>query len=76
MPLPKWWRRSVPVEFSVPFDSANCIYPVVIRRLTKLAPLLLLSVLLYGCHPHRGTPSDPNEQQGNPNAHPEKSIDK
>ncbi len=23
---------------------------------------------------HHGTPSDPNEQQGNPNAQPEKSI--
>ena len=23
---------------------------------------------------HHGTPSDPNEQQGNPDAHPEQSI--
>jgi hypothetical protein len=40
--------------------------------------VLLLSLSTFSCRNsdrgHYGTPSDPNEQQGNPNAKPENSI--
>ncbi|MBV8708186.1 MAG: hypothetical protein JO182_31135 [Acidobacteriaceae bacterium] len=46
-------------------------------KVWKVLPVLFLG-LLCGCKSsdrgHYGTPSDPNEQQGNPNAKPEKSI--
>ena len=39
---------------------------------------ILLTIGLCGCassdRGHYGTPSDPNEQQGNPNAKPENSL--
>lgn len=47
------------------------------RTLCKFAPVVVLALVSYGCggEPgHHGTPSDPNEQQGNPNAKPEQSI--
>ena len=44
----------------------------------KIVSILIMTVGLCACgssdRGHYGTPSDPNEQQGNPNAHPEKSI--
>jgi hypothetical protein len=47
------------------------------RMIWKVTPLILLG-LACGCgnsdHGHHGTPSDPNEQQGNANAQPEKSV--
>ncbi len=46
-------------------------------KLWKIAPVLVFAVASVGCggEPgHHGTPSDPNEQQGNPKAQPEKSI--
>lgn len=47
-------------------------------RLSLLA-VFLLAITLSGCNGnsdrgHYSTPSDPNEQQGNPNAKPEKSL--
>ncbi len=44
---------------------------------TKIVAILFLSLGLSACNSdqgHRGTPSDPNEQQGNPNAKPEQSM--
>ena len=47
-------------------------------KLWKIAPLVVFAFVSIGCggtEPgHRGTPSDPNEEQGNPKAQPEKSI--
>ena len=47
------------------------------RKVWKVLPVLFL-VLTCACtssdRGHRSTPSDPNEQQGNPNAQPEKSV--
>ena len=48
------------------------------RKVWKVLPVFLL-VLTCACSKssdrgHYGTPSDPNEQQGNPNAKPENSI--
>lgn len=42
----------------------------------KLFPLVLLAGLACSCGNERqiGTPNDPNEQQGNPKAQPEKSV--
>ena len=40
----------------------------------KIALIIALALFTYGCDAHRGTPFDPNEQQGNPDAHPEESI--
>jgi hypothetical protein len=47
------------------------------RNLWKFVPLVVLVAATWDCggEPgHRGTPSDPNQQQGNPNAQPENSI--
>ena len=47
------------------------------RKVWKILPVLILG-LTCACgssdHGHHGTPSDPNEQQGNPNAKPEEST--
>ncbi len=43
----------------------------------KIVAILFLTLGLSACNSdqgHRGTPSDPNEQQGNPNAKPEESM--
>lgn len=42
----------------------------------KLFPFVLLAALACSCGNERqiGTPNDPNEQQGNPQAQPEKSV--
>lgn len=47
------------------------------RSLWKIVPIVALALATWSCggEPgHHGTPSDPNEQQGNPKAQPEKSI--
>jgi len=47
------------------------------RKLWDIMPVIVLAVAACGCggEPgHHGTPGDPNEQQGNPKAQPEKSI--
>lgn len=52
---------------------------MVMRRPTAFFLALTLVCVLLSCggEPrHHGTPSDPNEQQGNPNAKPEESINK
>ncbi len=44
---------------------------------TKLISTMILLGVLSGCNGdrgHYGTPSDPNEQQGNPKAKPEQST--
>ncbi len=44
---------------------------------TKAVAILCLTLGLSACNSdqgHRATPSDPNEQQGNPNAKPEQSM--
>lgn len=47
------------------------------RKLWKVLPVLLLG-LTWACgnseRGHRGTPSDPNQQQGNPDAKPEETT--
>ena len=48
------------------------------RKVWKVLPILALG-LTCACtntsdRGHYGTPSDPNQQQGNPNAKPEKSL--
>jgi hypothetical protein len=50
----------------------------VIRPYLTTALIIGLALTTYGCGEpgHHGTPSDPNEQQGNPEAHPEQSINK
>jgi hypothetical protein len=53
------------------------IYLYMKSRLWKIAPVIALALASIGCggEPgHHGTPSDPNEEQGNPKAQPEKSI--
>ena len=45
----------------------------------KVLAILVLTLSLCACNSdtgHHGTPSDPNEQQGNPNAKPEESMKK
>src|SRR4051794_8003347 len=47
------------------------------RTFWKAAPVVVFALVSIGCggEPgHHGTPSDPNEEQGNPKAQPEKSI--
>ena len=47
------------------------------QKVWKVLPVLILG-FTCACassdHGHHGTPSDPNEQQGNPNAKPEDSV--
>lgn len=46
-------------------------------KLWKIAPAIVFAFVSIGCGGvpgHHGTPSDPNEEQGNPKAQPEKSI--
>jgi hypothetical protein len=47
------------------------------RSLWKLAPVFALALVSFGCGGEpgrRGTQFDPNNEQGNPKAQPEKSI--
>ncbi len=43
----------------------------------KLLPFILIAGLAVSCggQPQIGSPNDPNEQQGNPKAQPEKSVE-